>query len=303
MDGSGSGIVNEYVDGTDGSGIVNENVDGMDGSGSVSVNENVDGTDGSGSVSVNENVDGTDGSGIVSVNENVDGTDGSGIVNENVDRTDGSGSVSVNENVDGTDGRGGVSVNENVDGTDGSGIVNENVDGTDGSGARYGRARWRERGRDGARGGSGGYGCARGAGVGLRRSSFSCSGVGRMSFDQLDAYRVALEYVALTRPLVLRLRRSELVLADQLHRAVLSIPCNLAEGAGEFSSGDKRRFYRYALRSSTEAVALLDCVRAAALLADDEHARCRDLGIRLVAMLTRLVLSTSDRQHKRNEGC
>jgi four helix bundle protein len=124
-----------------------------------------------------------------------------------------------------------------------------------------------------------------------------------MSFDQLDAYRVALEYVALTRPLVLRLRRSELVLADQLHRAVLSIPCNLAEGAGEFSPGDKRRFYRYALRSSTETVALLDCIHAAALLADDEHARCRILGIRLVAMMTRLVLSTSDRPKKSREAC
>jgi four helix bundle protein len=124
-----------------------------------------------------------------------------------------------------------------------------------------------------------------------------------MGFDQLDAYRVALEYVALTRPLVMRLRRNELVLADQLHRAVLSIPCNLAEGAGEFSPGDKRRFYRYALRSSTETVALLDCARAAALLADDEHARCRTLGIRLVAMMTRLVLSTSDRPKKSREAC
>jgi four helix bundle protein len=112
-------------------------------------------------------------------------------------------------------------------------------------------------------------------------------------FDRLDAYRVAIEYVRMTRPLVLRLRRSDLPMSDQLQRAVISIPCNLAEGAGEFSPGDKARFYRYSLRSTTETIALIDASRAIGACSDEEHAAVREVGKRLVAMLTRLVLSAA----------
>jgi four helix bundle protein len=112
-----------------------------------------------------------------------------------------------------------------------------------------------------------------------------------INFDKLDAYRVAIEYVGLTRRLVLRLRKSDLPMADQLQRAVISVPCNLAEGAGEFSPRDKARFYRYALRSTTESIALLDASHAIGICDGEEYARSREAGMRLVMMLTRLVLS------------
>jgi four helix bundle protein len=115
-------------------------------------------------------------------------------------------------------------------------------------------------------------------------------------FDKLDAYQLAIEYVRLTRPLVLRLRTSDMPMADQLQRAVLSIPCNLAEGAGEFSPRDKARFYRYALRSTTESIALLDASRAIGACREPEHPRSREAGMRLVMMLTRLVLSATPKQ-------
>jgi four helix bundle protein len=114
-------------------------------------------------------------------------------------------------------------------------------------------------------------------------------------FDKLDAYRAAIEFVGLVRPLVLKLRRTDLPLADQLDRAAISIPCNLAEGAGEFSPGDKTRFYRYALRSTTECIAILDICGRLKIGIPESHAATRELGMRLVAMLTRLVLVTSGR--------
>jgi four helix bundle protein len=116
-----------------------------------------------------------------------------------------------------------------------------------------------------------------------------------MHFDQLDVYRSAIHYVGMTRPIVLRLRRAEPDTADQLHRAVLSIPLNIAEGAGEFSAGDKNRFYRYALRSTAETIAILDVARELKLIATEDHARCRELAARIVAMMTRLVLATVTR--------
>lgn len=116
--------------------------------------------------------------------------------------------------------------------------------------------------------------------------------VGR--FQQMDVYVAAIEYVGQTRPLVVRLRRTDLALADQMHRAVVSIPLNIAEGAGEYSPADKARFYRYALRSSTETLAILDVCRKLRLMKPEEEI-AYETGDRVVAMLTRLVASAVDR--------
>jgi four helix bundle protein len=115
------------------------------------------------------------------------------------------------------------------------------------------------------------------------------------NFDKLETYKLAVEYVALTRPLVLRLRKEDEIMADQLHRAVLSIVCNTAEGAGEFSPGEKRKFYRYALRSATETIGILDAAHAIGLTRDNEYQQARETGSRLVGKLTKLVIVTSDR--------
>jgi four helix bundle protein len=88
---------------------------------------------------------------------------------------------------------------------------------------------------------------------------------------------------------VAHLLRERRYLADQLQRALVSIPLNIAEGAGEFSRRDKRRFYRIALRSATESAAILDVCRR---LEIDDGTRLRagrDLLLRIVAMLTRLT--------------
>ena len=116
-----------------------------------------------------------------------------------------------------------------------------------------------------------------------------------MRFDQLDVYRAAIQYVGVTRSLVLRLRREDPVMSDQLHRALISIPCNTAEGSGEFSPGDKAKLFRYALRSTTETIALVDTAREIGLCGKEEHRKCRELGDRVVAMLTKLVLSMNTR--------
>jgi four helix bundle protein len=118
-----------------------------------------------------------------------------------------------------------------------------------------------------------------------------------MRFDRLDVYRAAIQYVGVTRPLVLRLRRQDPIMYDQLHRALISIPCNTAEGSGEFSPGDKAKLFRYALRSTTETIALIDTAHEIGLCAGEEHRRCIELGDRVVAMLTKLVLSVNARPH------
>jgi four helix bundle protein len=118
-------------------------------------------------------------------------------------------------------------------------------------------------------------------------------GVNEFEHERLDVYRTAIEFLAVADTLAGGLPRGRSYLTDQLRRAASSISFNIAEGAGEFASADKARFYRMARRSATESAAILDACRVLAL-ADDATSRTgRGLLLRLVAMLTAMVLKIS----------
>jgi len=113
--------------------------------------------------------------------------------------------------------------------------------------------------------------------------------------ERLDVYQAAIDFVVIANTIVENLPRGRAYLADQLQRAAVSVPLNTAEGAGEFSRKDKARFYRMALRSATECAAILDICRRLDL-ADAENARQgRELLLRIVAMLTRMVQKSAGR--------
>ncbi len=107
--------------------------------------------------------------------------------------------------------------------------------------------------------------------------------------ERLDVYHAAIEFVGASSTLVDDLPSGQSCLANQLRRASISIPLNIAEGAGEYSRADKARFYRMALRSATECAAILDVCRRLALVTDDRVADGRQLLLRIVAMLTAMV--------------
>ena len=71
--------------------------------------------------------------------------------------------------------------------------------------------------------------------------------------ERLDVYGAAIEFLVLADRIAADLPKGRAYLADQLRRAALSIPLNIAEGAGEFARADKARCYRIARRSATEA--------------------------------------------------
>ncbi len=106
----------------------------------------------------------------------------------------------------------------------------------------------------------------------------------------LDAYRVAIEFVSVAYELCTRLPPGHAALADQLRRSSTSICLNLAEGAGEFSRKEKGRFYRIAKRSAIECVAILDVCHAIKLAVETEPGE--RLLLRIVSMLTRMAMGT-----------
>ena len=83
--------------------------------------------------------------------------------------------------------------------------------------------------------------------------------------ERLDVYRAAIEFLVIADEIATSLPKGRAYLVDQLRRAATSIALNIAEGAGEFSPGDKVRFYRMARRSATECAGILDACHLADL--------------------------------------
>jgi len=107
-------------------------------------------------------------------------------------------------------------------------------------------------------------------------------------FQKLDVYQCATRFLALSAPLAERAPRGYGSLADQLRRAALSIPLNIAEGSGQFDK-DARRFYAIARGSALECAAILDAFESLAVASAQELTLARELLDRIVAMLTVLL--------------
>ena len=106
-------------------------------------------------------------------------------------------------------------------------------------------------------------------------------------FQRLDVYQAGIEFLGVADGLATRCRGRG-TLADQLRRAALSIPLNLAEGSGKFGP-DSRRFYAIARGSALECAAILDVLGVLKVASSSDLARGRDLLDRIVAMLTALL--------------
>ena len=113
--------------------------------------------------------------------------------------------------------------------------------------------------------------------------------------ERLEVYRIAVEYADAADDIAGKLKRGNAHVRDQLRRASDSIVNNIAEGAGEFQPAEKARFYRIALRSSTECAATLHTCQRRKLGDLDVLESARVLLKRVVEMLTRLIQSTARR--------
>ena len=103
------------------------------------------------------------------------------------------------------------------------------------------------------------------------------------SLHRLDAYRLALQF----RRIVvawLPLKRAEL--SDQLDRASISVPLNVAEGAGR-TGRDRVRHYTIARGSAVECLACLDLLELETNV--DQIRGARIVLLRVLSVLTGLI--------------
>ena len=110
-----------------------------------------------------------------------------------------------------------------------------------------------------------------------------------LSFQKLDVYQRAIEFLALSRQVRTRLPRGHADLSDQLRRSAQSIVQNIAEGAGRMTRADKAKHYTIARGSAMESAAHLDILRADELVDPEHYERGVELLERVVAMLTKLI--------------
>lgn len=110
-----------------------------------------------------------------------------------------------------------------------------------------------------------------------------------LDHEKLTVYQVAIEFVLLADEIIEHLPRGRAYLSDQLQRAALSIPLNIAEGAGEYAIDEKSRFYRMAKRSATECAGVLDVCQRLRLVEENRYIKGRELLIGIVSMLIKLA--------------
>ena len=97
----------------------------------------------------------------------------------------------------------------------------------------------------------------------------------------------AVLLLGLVASLVTRLPRGHAELADQLRRAALSIPLDVAEGSGK-EGRDASRHYGIARGSALECAAVLDALEALGLVDAADLSEERELIERVVSMLTKM---------------
>ncbi len=110
-----------------------------------------------------------------------------------------------------------------------------------------------------------------------------------LDHERLTVYQVAIEFVILADEVIEHLPRGRAYLSDQLQRAALSIPLNIAEGAGEYAVDEKARFYRMAKRSATECAGILDVCQRLQLVEENRYIKGRELLIGIVSMLIKMA--------------
>lgn len=107
-----------------------------------------------------------------------------------------------------------------------------------------------------------------------------------LSFQRLDVYQRAIEFLVLTTEVTESLPRGH---AEQLTRAAESVVRNIAEGAGRWSDADSSKHYKIARGEAMECAASLDVLKLRKLVAADQYDRGIQLLEGVVAMLTKMV--------------
>ena len=112
----------------------------------------------------------------------------------------------------------------------------------------------------------------------------------KLHHEDLDVYRVAIEFFALAATIVDQYPRGHAAVAEQFKKASLSIPLNIAEGYGKRTPRDRARYYDHARGSAHECGALLDASLVLHIVEESAFGQGKRLLVRIVSMLVKMAV-------------
>ena len=109
------------------------------------------------------------------------------------------------------------------------------------------------------------------------------------NYQKLDVYKVAKELVQQVYVLLKEYPSEEkYALCDQIRRAVISVPTNIAEGMGRTSKKEQKHFLEIAYGSLMEVQCLLDISTDLGYISKDSYNFINTLIFRVATMINKL---------------
>ncbi len=121
-------------------------------------------------------------------------------------------------------------------------------------------------------------------------------------FEKLAVYQRGLAFAERCSRLTEGFPRGYRYLADQLNRASLSIPLNIAEGNGRWTEADRCHFFAVARGSVHECVPLLEMCRRRELVREEDCEELRAEVEALAKMLAGLMRRRAGPKSRRGTG-
>jgi four helix bundle protein len=115
------------------------------------------------------------------------------------------------------------------------------------------------------------------------------------SHEKLNVYQRSIEFIKFVHKIAISIKINAF---EQLDRAATSIPLNIAEGTGKYTSKDKCRYYDIARGSALECAACLDVLKQREKISKEVCEEGKSTLIEIVSMLTGLIKSSSDRVYE-----
>ena len=115
-------------------------------------------------------------------------------------------------------------------------------------------------------------------------------------YKKLDAYKIAKEFTIYVYSLLRKYPALEQhAMCDQLRRAVISVPSNIAEGMGRMAIKERIHFLEISYASLNEVLCLLDISEALGYITADELRTAEDMSDRLARVMSGLRKSLNDK--------
>ena len=121
-------------------------------------------------------------------------------------------------------------------------------------------------------------------------------------YKKLDAYKIAKEFTIYVYSLIKKFPATEqYAICDQLRRASVSVPSNIAEGMGGMAIKERIHFLEIAYASMVEVLCQLDISESLGYITNDELNSAEEISDRLGRVMSGLRKSLSNKINT-NEG-